>query len=164
MTIPCAFRAAEADDLDFLEKMLVEAVNWLPERNLSRERILSDPGLAHYVVGWPRPDDLGVIAVGADKQPLGAAWLRRFTAEDPGYGYVADDVPELTVGVLAGWRGRGIGRALLRELIQVAGKRGISRISLSVERANRAAMLYTDEGFTIVKQFEDSDTMLFEVR
>lgn len=161
---PFAFRAAEAADLDFLENMLIEAVNWLPERNLPRERILSDPKLAHYVAGWPRPDDLGVVAVGVDEQPLGAAWLRQLTAEDPGYGYVADDVPELTIGVLAEWRGRGVGRALLRELIHVAGKRGIKRISLSVERANRAAKLYTDAGFAVVKRFEDSDTMLFEAR
>jgi ribosomal protein S18 acetylase RimI-like enzyme len=156
-----AFRAAEAADLDFLTDMLAEAINWLPERNLSRERILSDPELAHYVEGWPQPDDLGVIAVGVDGQPLGAAWLRRLTSEDPGYGYVADDVPELTIGVREEWRGRGAGRALLRELVRGAGEQGIERISLSVERANHAAKLYADEGFTVVQQFEDADTMLF---
>jgi ribosomal protein S18 acetylase RimI-like enzyme len=144
--------------------MLVEAINWLPERNLSRKQVLSDPELAHYVAGWPRPDDLGVIAVGVDGQPLGAAWLRWLTAEDPGYGHVADGVPELTIGVREEWRGRGVGRALLRELVRVAGEQGIERISLSVERANHAAKLYADEGFTVVKRFEDADTMVYKVR
>lgn len=164
MLAPFTFRAAEAADLDFLVSMLLEAFNWHPERSFSRERILSDPEIAHYVAGWPQPDDLGVIAVGEDEQPLGAAWLRQLTAEDPGYGYVAGDVPELTIGVRAQWRGRGVGRALLRELVRVADERGVKRISLSVERANYAAKLYTDEGFTVVKQFEDADTMLLNVR
>ena len=37
--------------------MLTEAVNWSPERNLSREEILSIPELAHYATGWPRLSD-----------------------------------------------------------------------------------------------------------
>ncbi|MEU3163811.1 hypothetical protein [Streptosporangium sp. NPDC006930] len=48
-------RAAEADDLDFLENILVEAVNRLPERNLSRERILSDPVALSDLEGSDRP-------------------------------------------------------------------------------------------------------------
>ncbi|GAA4591640.1 hypothetical protein GCM10023194_51440 [Planotetraspora phitsanulokensis] len=164
MPTPFAVRAAEAADLDFLTDMLVEAVNWSPTSNLSREQVLSNPTFAHYVADWPRPDDLGVIAVGMDGRPCGAAWLRRLPAADPGYGHVADDVPELTIGVCEEWRGRGVGRALLRELVRVAGELGIERISLSVERANHAAALYADEGFTVVERFEDADTMLYEVR
>jgi hypothetical protein len=40
--------------------MLVEAVNWPPARNHSREHILAFPDFAHYVTGWPRDGDLGV--------------------------------------------------------------------------------------------------------
>ena len=48
--------------------------------------------------------------------PVGAAWLRFFPADDPGYGFVSADVPELSIGVAVLWRGRGIGRALLRAI------------------------------------------------
>ncbi|GAA4569440.1 GNAT family N-acetyltransferase [Planotetraspora kaengkrachanensis] len=164
MPAPYAIRAAESADLNFLIDMLVEAVNWSPTGDSSREQVLSNPAFAHYVAGWPRPGDLGVVAVSGDGRPCGAAWLRRLPADDPGYGYVADDVPELTIGVRAQWRGRGVGRALLRELVRVAGESGIERISLSVERANHAARLYADEGFTVVERFEDADTMLYRVR
>ena len=32
---------------------------------------------------------------------------------ESGYGFVAEDIPELSIGVVAGRRGEGIGRALL---------------------------------------------------
>jgi GNAT superfamily N-acetyltransferase len=134
-------RNATAADGEFLADMLVAAVNWSPEwKPRSRGRVLTAPATAHYIAGWPRGTDLGVIAE-AGAVPVGAAWVRFLTAEDPGYGFVAPDVPELTVGVAAAWRGRGAGRSLLR-----AAAAGIRRVSLSVERKNFARGLYLSEG------------------
>ncbi len=83
------FRSATAKDADFLVDMLVTAVNWTPERRLSRSTVAADPVLARYADGWPRQGDLGVVAE-ADGAPIGATWIRLFTADGPGYGYVAD--------------------------------------------------------------------------
>jgi hypothetical protein len=33
------------------------------------------------------------------REPIGAAWWRFLAAQDPGYGFVADDVPELSLSV-----------------------------------------------------------------
>src|ERR1700740_1327132 len=126
---------ASARGAGFLPDMLVEAVNWAPTWNQSRESIFATPKIAHYVDGWPRPKDLGVLAEAAG-EPVGAAWLRFLAADDPGYGCVAADVPELTIGVRADWRGRGVGRGLLRAIADAARQRGIRRISLRVERKN----------------------------
>ena len=41
------------------------------------------------------------------------AWLRRFTAAEPGYGYVADDVPELSIAVYPEFRRQRVGTLLL---------------------------------------------------
>lgn len=129
--------------------MLVEAVNWSPGRQpRSRRLVLSDPRTARYIAGWPRETDLGVIAE-AGAEPVGAAWVRFFPAGDPAYGFVSSDVPELTIGVAAGWRGRGIGRGLLRAVAALAAEAGTGRISLSVERENFARGLYLSEGFTV---------------
>jgi GNAT superfamily N-acetyltransferase len=106
--------------------MLIEAVNWSPERNLSREQILSTPELAHYVTGWPRDGDLGVVAE-ANGQPIGAAWLRLFSIGDPGYGFVAANVPGLSIGVATPWRGQGVGRVLLRAIAEQARSAGIMK-------------------------------------
>ena len=155
-------RRATAEDGSFLADMLVEAANWSAEwkKKKSRRRVLSAPATAHYVAGWPRDTDLGVIAE-ADGAPVGAAWLRFLSAADPGYGFVADDVPELTIGVAADWRGRGVGRALLRALARQARSAGIGRISLSVERKNFAQRLYLSEGYRVVDSSDaQSDTMV----
>jgi GNAT superfamily N-acetyltransferase len=156
-----SIRRATADDGEFMTDMLVEAVNWSPEwKKRSRRRVLSTHRTAHYIVGWPRDTDLGVIAH-ADGERIGAAWLRFLSAADPGYGFVAADVPELTIGVAPGWRGRGVGRALLRAVAEHAVRAGIGQISLSVERNNFAQKLYLSEGYQIVDYTgKDSDTMV----
>jgi GNAT superfamily N-acetyltransferase len=144
--------------------MLVEAANWSADwKKKSRRRVLSAPATAHYIVGWPRDTDLGVIAE-ADGAPAGAAWLRFFPAADPGYGFVAPDIPELTIGVARDGRGRGAGRALLRALAGQARSAGIRRISLSVERTNFARQLYLAEGYLVVDSSDaHSDTMVKEL-
>jgi GNAT superfamily N-acetyltransferase len=159
---PWIIRRATPEDGAFMADMLVEAVNWSPEwkKKKSRKRVLSAPGTAHYIAGWPRDTDLGVIAV-ADGERIGAAWLRFLPAADPGYGFVASDVPELTIGVAVHWRGRGAGRALLRAIAAQARSAGIRQISLSVERKNFAQKLYFSEGYQIVDSSDkDSDTMV----
>jgi GNAT superfamily N-acetyltransferase len=158
---PWVIRAATARDNSFLTDMLLEAVNWSPEwKKKSRNRVLADPRTAHYIAGWPRDTDLGVIAE-ADGEPAGAAWLRFLPADDPGYGFVSPDIPELTIGVAARWRGRGIGRALLRAIADRAGQAGIGQISLSVERKNFARQLYLSEGYQIFDSTgAQSDTMV----
>ena len=146
---PWTIRNATDADREFLADMLVAAVNWSPEwKPVSRRRVLSAHRTAHYVAGWPRDTDLGVIAE-AGPGPVGAAWVRFFTADDPGYGFIAADVPELTVGVDAAWRGRGVGRCLLRAVAARAAAAGIRRVSLSVERKNFARGLYRSEGYVV---------------
>jgi GNAT superfamily N-acetyltransferase len=141
--------------------MLVEAVNWSAEwKKKSRNRVLSAPRTAHYIAGWPRDTDLGVIAE-AHGERAGAAWVRFLTAADPGFGFVASDVPELTIGVAVPWRGRGVGRALLRAIAEQACSAGIRQISLSVERKNFARELYISEGYRVADSTDaDSDTMV----
>ena len=156
-----SIRGATADDGAFMTDMLIEAVNWSTEwKKQSRRRVLSTHRTAHYIVGWPRATDLGVIAE-AGREPIGAAWLRLLSADDPGYGFVAVGVPELTIGVVLKWRGRGVGRALLRAIAEHARSAGVRQISLSVERKNFAQKLYLSEGYQIVDSTgRDSDTMV----
>lgn len=157
-------RTATVDDAAFLVDMLVAAANWEPARAaVSRTHLLADRGTARYVDGWPRGGDLGVIAESPTGDPVGAAWLRLFPADDAGYGFVSPDVPELSLGVVASWRGQGVGRGLLRELVSRARTAGHRRLSLSVERANRARNLYRSEGFVTVDSGQDADTMTLDL-
>jgi len=155
-------RRAGPADAEFLADMLVEAGNWRPEGKRSRADTLADPLLGHYVDGWPRPGDLGLVAE-LDGKPAGAAWVRFFPASGPAYGFVAPDVPELVIGLRAECRGQGAGRALLRELAGAARDAGIRQISLSAGRANYAHRLYLAEGYRIVGGDNDSDTMVLDL-
>jgi len=168
---PVGVRDAGPEDAEFLLDMLLEAVNWTGEERVGRKQLLRDRRLAHYVAGWQREGDLGVIAVDLGgpaglQIPVGAAWLRRFNADAQGYGYVADDIPELSMGVAPAHRGRGIGRGLLRTIASRAQDAGIRAISLSVEKDNPAVALYTAAGFRTVAVGDDdrhAQTMLLDL-
>lgn len=163
-----AVRDAGPEDAEFLLDMLLEAYNWTGEERLSRKQLLRDRTASFYVAGWQRDGDLGVVAVDLGgpsglQIPVGAAWLRRFTSAHPGYGYVADDVPELSMAVVRPYRGHGIGTGLVRAVGSRALEAGIARISLSVEDGNPAARLYRSLGFTTVGRNGNADTMVLDL-
>ena len=164
MTTPEAMiRPACPADRPILEDALLWAVNWSPDRSpLPRRQILARPDLSHYVVGWPELGDRGLVVEVAGR-PVGVAWWRYFPADDPGYGFVAEDVPELSIGVHPEHRGQGIGRRLLRSLRAVAAGAGLARLSLSVERANRARGLYLSAGFRVAGGDGGADTMVADL-
>jgi ribosomal protein S18 acetylase RimI-like enzyme len=137
----------DPDDLGFLRLMLYEAVCWLPQRRLrSLDNTLADPQLRHYVDGWGRPGDGGMIAEQGGER-LGAAWFRLFGSDDPGYGFIDEHTPELSIAVIAPRRGQGIGHALLQATTADLTKQGFLAVSLSVEADNPALRLYERVGF-----------------
>lgn len=138
-------RDAEAGDLAFMTAMLAEAASWRGEEPPDTEAVMADPYMAHYVEGWPLPGDVGVIA--ELDQPVGAAWYRFLSESDPGYGFVAASIPEITIGVTPASRGLGVGTALLHQLAATAKASGIESLSLSVEQENPALALYRRMGF-----------------
>ncbi len=156
-------RPATADDARFLEAMLAEAADWRPGTPVRPvAEVMADPALAHYVAGWPADGDFGVVAE-IDGRAVGACWCRRFDPADPGYGFVAPDVPELSIGVVAAERGRGVGRLLLAAIQVDARRRGIERLSLSVEIDNDARRLYASAGFVEVEEADGAVTMVHDV-
>ncbi|CAM3522484.1 GNAT family N-acetyltransferase [Occultella aeris] len=162
---PVGVREAGPEDSEFLVDMLLEAFNWRGEERFTRKQILKDKSTSLYVAGWQRAGDIGVIAVDLAgpsglQIPIGAAWLRQFPARNPGYGFVAEDVPELSMAVVPHQRGRGIGTGLVRSLMTKARDQGIRRISLSVEDGNPALRLYKSLGFTEVGRNGDATTMV----
>ncbi len=148
----CELRAATASDEPFLWEMLYLALFAPPGQPPLPRSVLRDPAIARYVEGWGmRSGDLGLIAL-IDGAPVGAAWLRYFAASDPGYGFVDERTPELSVAVLPAHRGKGIGSRLLERLLQ-----GLYSTSLSCDPANPARRLYVRLGF---EPLRDGRTML----
>jgi ribosomal protein S18 acetylase RimI-like enzyme len=137
--------------------MLYEAAAWNPD--WPRERMiaaLADPMLERYHRDWGREGDAGVIAE-LDREPVGAAWYRLFTAEEPGYGFVDEKTPELGIAVVPLHRRKGIGHTLLRALIVQAREDGYQALSLSVAVHNRSRMMYERAGFEQVREVAEGE-------
>lgn len=155
-------REATADDAGFLAEMLLAAYNWNDDR-FTPEWLRTEDKAWRYLDGWPAAGDFGVVATDGET-PLGAAWARLLPADRPGYGFVADGVPEVSIGVTAASRGRGIGRALMTALLDAARTAGHLRVSLSVEPDNYAARLYLSLGFVMTHRDDGgSDTMVLDL-
>ena len=143
--------------MPFLRDMLHHAYYW---RENSPE--MEDLPVARYVSGWGRPGDASVIAIEGHFS-VGAAWYRLFKASDPGYGFVDEETPELSIAVVPSRRGHGLGSELLEALLVRAREDGFSKLSLSVEPDNPALKLYEKHGFHKVGESGGSWTMVTEL-
>ena len=104
---------------------------------------------------WGRPGDAGLIAW--ENGPVGAAWYRLFSAAAPGFGFVDERTPELTIAVVPSRRGSGLGAELMQALLQRARDEGHTAVSLSAEKGmtNR----YERHGFHPVEEQDGTVTM-----
>jgi ribosomal protein S18 acetylase RimI-like enzyme len=119
----------------------------------------ADIPLTRYVDNWGRPGDVAVIAHDTGNR-IGAAWLRRFKASEPGYAFVDEQTPELSIAVVPSQRSRGLGRELMDALLADARKAGYAKVSLSVEKDSPAVGFYERYGFEIVGEQDGGLVML----
>ena len=160
---PFSLREARSADLPFLRAMLVAAAYWRPgEEPGEIAAALSRPDLRYLLDGWGRRGDVGVIAE-RGAEPLGAAWFRTWTRQLHSYGFVDEETPEIAVGVVPEERGRGIGTALLRRLLELAGEGGFQQLSLSVEHDNPARRLYQRLGFRPYEEVGGAITLVLRL-
>jgi ribosomal protein S18 acetylase RimI-like enzyme len=158
-------RRATTDDLPFISEMLVEAAYPLADPKPLVEQVLAYPPTAAYLDGWGRRGDRALVACTSDDgERTGAAWYRLFSSSAPGFGFVDESTPELTLAVVPSYRGRGIGSRLLETLADHAYRDGFRALSLSVDPGNCALRLYERHGFARVPSGDDHWTMLLDLR
>ena len=144
-------RPAGPQDARFLRDMLRHAYYW-------RMSADADLPLYRYVANWGRRGDFGLVAIDEAKNLVGAAWYRVFRQSEPGFGFVDEQTPELTVAVVPARRGQGFGRELLDGLLARAHEQGFTRISLSTDRS--ATKMYERYGFREVADGDNAVTMV----
>jgi predicted N-acetyltransferase YhbS len=143
-------RPADRHDVRFLRDMLRHAYHWRLAEDEERP-------VYRYVQNWGRPGDAGVVAV-EGPHAYGAAWYRLFTADQPGFGFVDERTPELTIAVVPSRRGKGAGKELLEALLAQARTDGYEAVSLSTDPEQ--APYYERLGFERVRADEHAVTML----
>lgn len=150
-------RPGSRHDARFLRDMLHHAYYW---RESSVPQDPMEGSVQRYVMNWGRPGDAAVIALDDIGSEVGAAWYRLFKAKEPGYGFVDEQIPELSIAVVPSRRGKGFGNELLEALLAQARREGFTQVSLSVEPDNPALRLYERHGFRKVGESGGSSTMV----
>ncbi len=133
-------------------------LNWSGDR-FTLAQLDADPHLAGY---YRRPPECGFVSTD-DGLPTGVVWTTLFPPEAPGYGFVRPDVPELSVCVLPGYRGAGLGAELLAAAVGAARHRSLPALSLSVEEGNPARRLYERLGFLPAASVADPGALVLEL-
>jgi GNAT superfamily N-acetyltransferase len=146
-------RDADLQDMRFLRDMLRHAYHW---------RIAQDPDLPvfRYVQNWGRRGDAAVIAFDGPNV-YGAAWYRLFPADAPGFGFVDEETPELTIAVVPSHRGHGTGGELLEALLARARNDSFPRVSLSAEPGQTG--FYEKHGFREHAREDGTVTMVADL-
>ena len=140
-------------DEQVLWEMLYQALQ--TSEGASSREIVRQPEYARYVEGWGRTGDTGFVANDAKQKDeiLGAVWLR-FPVADVKKG--REPTPQLAFAVKPGLRKRGIGAALLTQLVKACPH---NTISMRATANNPAVRLYERFGFKIVQESPDAVIM-----
>ena len=149
-------RKGSAADVPFMRSMLAHAYAWRVNQ------FEAEIPLTRYVDNWGRAGDVALMAMEAGHR-IGAAWLRIFTADAPGYGFVDESTPELTISVVPSRRRHGVGKELLEALLVRAREEGHKAVSLSVEADSPAVAFYARHEFEEVGEHEGGLVMRLDL-
>ncbi|MDD2394781.1 MAG: GNAT family N-acetyltransferase [Sphaerochaeta sp.] len=153
-------RPLKQEEYSLLEDFLYDAI-FVPvgEEALPRS-VLLEPSIQNYYQDFGRAHDYCLVAEQEGKL-LGAVWARVLSGPVKGYGYVDEHTPELAISVQNEFRGKGIGTALLRAMLDLLQRAGYGQTSLSVQKENPAADLYKRLGFTTLEEKDEDYLMLY---
>jgi ribosomal protein S18 acetylase RimI-like enzyme len=148
-TVEYKIRPLTADDESLLWEVVYQSLHVAPGQTALPRDIVRHPDLARYVEGWGRAGDTGFIAhEPGEEHLLGAVWLRLHEGEE---------TPELAFAVTAGYRGHGIGTALLTQLMRANPHH--DAILIKVAPTNPTVRLYERFGFRVAQQTDASVLM-----
>ncbi|MPM18647.1 Mycothiol acetyltransferase [bioreactor metagenome] len=153
-------RPLKQEEYSLLEDFLYDAIFVPVGEEVLPRSVLLEPSIQNYYQDFGRAHDYCLVAEQEGKL-LGAVWARVLSGPVKGYGYVDDHTPELAISVQNEFRGKGIGTALLRAMLDLLQRAGYGQTSLSVQKENPAADLYKRLGFTTLEEKDEDYLMLY---
>ena len=153
-------REIEKTEISLLDDFLYEAI-FIPEDVTPPPKdIIEDEELQIYVKDFGKyKDDICFVAE-VEGKVVGAVWLR--IIDD--YGHIDDDNPSLSISVYKGYRNLGIGKALIKNVLEELKKRGYKKTSLSVQKANYASEIYKKAGYYVYEEREEDYIMVYDLK
>ena len=137
-------------DVRFLRDMLRHAYHWRIAEDTERP-------VYRYVQNWGRRGDAGVLRSKA-RTPTAPPGTASSPSREPGFGFVDEQTPEVTIAIVPSRRGKGAGKELLEALLERARADGYDAVSLSA--APEQTPYYERFGFETVRKDEHAVTML----
>lgn len=149
-------RDIKESEYPLLNEFIYEAI-FIPEGVATPPKsIINNPDIQVYVSEFgTREDDCCVVAE-VDNKVIGAAWVRIMND----YGHIDDETPSLAISLYKQYRGLGIGTSMMQKLLSLLKRKGYSRTSLAVQKANYALKMYQNVGYKIVEENEEEYIML----
>ena len=139
-----------------LDNFLYEAIFILEGAEPPSREIIKSPELQVYVQDFgTQQGDIGFVAE-VEGNIIGAVWVR--IMDD--YGHVEDGVPSFAISLYKEYRGRGIGTAMMKQMLTELKVRGHKKASLAVQKANYAVKMYRNVGFEVVDENEEEYIMV----
>ena len=158
------YRLIKQNEYPFLQTMLYEALFVAPGQAKFPKSILENPNIIKYVENWNQQEgDLAIVGV-KNNELIGAIWGRKFKKSKKGYGFVDENIPEISMAVKQDYRKQGTGTALIHQLENEFSRIGVCQLSLSVHKLNPAKKLYERCGYTIYEEQEDAVTMIKQIK
>ena len=151
-------RPLKNSELSLLEDFLYYAI-FVPDGvDAPPREIINLPELQVYIRDFgTQPHDHCLVAE-LGGAVVGAVWVR----DMPDYGHVADGVPSFAISLRPEYRGQGIGTKLMQAMLDHLRQLGYAKASLSVQKANYAARMYTKLGFRTIGENDEEYIMVYE--
>lgn len=158
-TINYKIRPLCQDESSLLKDFLYEAI-FIPEGMEAPSRdVVNLPELKLYVEHFGTKEDDFCLVADCEGKVVGAVWVRIMND----YGHIDDQTPSLSIALYKEYRNKGIGSHLMNEMTELLRKKGYKRVSLSVQKANRAVHLYLKLRFKVAKETMDEFIMTKEL-
>ncbi|MBQ9661969.1 MAG: GNAT family N-acetyltransferase [Oscillospiraceae bacterium] len=152
-------RKLRDDETELLKDFLYEAI-FIPEGMEPPDRsIIERPELSLYYEGFGDGAADNCLVAEVDGKVVGAVWTRIMND----YGHVDDGIPSFAIALYKDYRGKGIGTALMREMLDVLRAQGYIKASLAVQKMNYAVEMYEAVGFRTVDENAEEFIMVCDL-
>lgn len=153
-------RKIKEEEHYILEDFIYEAI-FIPEGIAPPPKsIINQPDLQVYIKDFgTEKDDICFVAE-VENKIVGAVWVR----DMKDYGHIADGVPSFAISLFKQYRNLGIGTELMTTMLNELRRKGYTRASLAVQKANYAVKMYKKVGFRIIDENDEEYIMVCDLQ
>ena len=152
-------REIHPEEIYLLDDFLYDAI-FIPDGEIPPDRsIIEKPELRVYTENFGSNESDKCLVAELNGEIVGAVWCRIMND----YGHVYDDAPSFAISVKKDYRKRGIGTALMKEMIESLRRSGYKHASLYVQKDNYAVKMYINLGFEIFSENDEDYIMLVKI-